>query len=146
MILSKIRQAAVTRIKEKLPSYNELKKIFYVEENSERKLKQGFTVLGGECSPNDAACRTLGFDKRLKVSLVNRIPIRENDNVAPTLDSLIDDVETNVKNFPNDTYLGLTELRGIRISSISEPHLFSENRFLKIDIIFLIDVKMDIDY
>ena len=103
-------------------------------------------MITGEGHPNKSQCRTLGFDKVLIVSLANRIPVREGDSIAPTLDSLLDDVETIVKNFPNDTYLGLTEIRGIKISSISPASLFSENRFLKIDIRFLIDVKMSIDY
>jgi len=146
MILSKLRQAAVTRIGTKLPDYFELNKIFSVENNSERKLKQGFSVITGEGLPNNSQCRTLGFDQVLTVSLSNKIPMREGDTIAPMLDTLLDDVETIVKNFPNDTYLGLTEIRGIKVSSVSPPTLFSENRFLKIDIRFLIDVKMNIDY
>ncbi len=147
MATKEIRQAIVTNIGNLLPDRKELKNFFNIEGNSEKALQEGFAVAWGEGSSTTSCTRTVGLNARLSIDLTSSIPLRIEDDAAPSVALIYDDVDKLIKNLPNGAFLGIPDvIRLVRFVSISEPELISNNTIVKIKVDFEVNYKLNINY
>ena len=147
MSFGDIRTAAVTRLGTILSGYKEIKNPFDYEDNEERTLKKGYGVKFGEGLGVDGATRKVTLNSTLTVGLTKALSVRVADENAPEVGALYTDVDTVIASFFNDTYLGVpSKMRGIKRCSVSLPQFISGNQFVLIEINFIVDHVININY
>lgn len=147
MSLKDIRQALITRIGTVLPTYSRLENVFDIEQNSDRLLNKGYAVRWGEGLPATGPTRKVAYNSRLILSLTNLVETRASDNSSTLVDEIYADVETVIGSVLNATYLGIpSKMRGVPNATISAPRLIAGNKFVLIEIDFLVDHVIDINY
>lgn len=146
MSLKTIRTAAITRLSTLLTGYRELSNVFSIEDNSERDLEKGYTVVWGEGLPAIAETRKYGLNSSLIVVLTNCVETRSADNVAPQVNDLYDDVDSIIKSFLDATFLGIPNtIRGIRDATVLAPELIGGNKYVQINIDFTVDFTLKLN-
>ncbi len=141
-----IRNAIITRLETLFADKKEISNVFNIEDNSERVLNNGFGVIWNEGSNVTACNRAIGIERSVEIILTSSVPLRIDDDYAPTVNSLLDDTDEIIKSLPNSTLLGIPEkIRMVRFSSISEPSLSKGNTIVRISVNFSVNYKLNIN-
>jgi hypothetical protein len=146
MSLKEIRQAAIDRLEALFPLKSEFINVFDAENNPGNILGNGFNCIWGEGTPITGNTKRIALESILIVSLTKTVETRVNDNIAPLIDDLFVDIETVIKDFFNQTNLGITEswMRGFKRVNVAAPRLIAGNKFALINIYFVVDHTIDL--